>query len=66
MLDMAKLVQWTQRPAFLPSPDQWPDNRDVSNVDVDEESFELATAHTSTTIVRTCPSVGLPHLISSA
>ena len=38
----------------------------MSNVEIDEESFELATAHATATIVQTCPSVGFARLISSA
>ena len=66
MSDMTKMVQWMQGPAFLPNADQLPKNRDVSNMDVDQKSFELATAHATVTIVQTCPSVSFTHPISRA
>ena len=66
MSNTRKVLQWWQGPAFLPNPDQWPENRDVSNVVVINESFKLATAHTTATIVRASPRDGFAHLISSA
>ena len=48
MVDTEKVLQWRQGPAFLPRPDQCPKNQDISNGVVDNDSFELATAHANT------------------
>ena len=49
-----------------PRPDQWPENQDVSNMVVDDDSFELATAQATTTLVHAPAHDGFTVLINTA